>query len=354
MTLKHVGFVLCSSVKNPLPSTRIAVLNILPHLQDSGLHTHILFEAPQPTETPVLEGVAAQAIKTGCQVVVMQKVHGPNAIALAKELAISGIRTVFAVCDLIDVSMVEATDATVIVTEYLKSLYPKLLQDRIYVVHDGIERPEIYKCDWGASKGTQAHPLRAVLVTSSRLTQLPVLDNLPAWLNLRIVGRYSHGFSEWRQIFWTLSEMKFKERMSYLRFLFDSRICCVPWSPEGVYREMIESCIGMIPIDKKVSNLDVIPTWKIKSENRLTMMMSMALPVIATPIPSYEGIINHGINGYFANSARDWKKYLLALRDPEHRKEMGQAARDSVSERFSTYNQSNKLIHVLKKVYINQ
>lgn len=349
MTGKRVGFVLCSSAAAPIPSTRIAVLNMLPFLSAAGLIPSLIFEPLYPDETPDLADVAERAFESGCDVVVLQKVHGPSAIALAHRLREAGIRTVYAVCDLVDPLMAEATDATITISHYLKSLYPRSLQDRIHVVHDGIERPNLSKDNWGTHAGSVQHPLRAVLVTSAALDRLPVAHALPSWLAVRIVGRYARGFQRLRELQWTMAEKSPGDRIGFLKFLCDFRTKCISWDPNGVYDEMLQADIGIIPIDTTTPSLaaGTDPAWKLKSENRLTMKMSMALPVIATPIPSYEAVIEHGVNGFLARSARDWTTCLQALRDPDLRREIGLAARKSVAHRFSMAEQARKLMRVL-------
>lgn len=312
----------------------------------------MLFEPPEPSEIPDLTGVAERAIAADCDVVVLQKVRGPSAEALARQLAIAGIRTVYSVCDLVDVPMVEYTDATAIVTEYLKSLYPPEFQSRMHVVHDGIERPTIKKNEWSNNTGTRLNPLKAVLVTSASLDRLPVIGQPPPWLGIRIVGRYARGLHRWQEIRWTLARQASEDRLSYLRFLANRRIECRPWDQDGVYNEMMQADLAVIPIDRPTVRQDLTapPSWKLKSENRLTMKMSMGLPVIATPIPSYEPVIEHGVNGFFASSRRDWEKYLTALREPERRREMGLAACHSVTSNYSMEKQAIKLIQLLREV----
>lgn len=353
MTVTRVGFALCSSEAHPIPSTRVAVINMLPFLRAAGLQPSILFAPPSPDELPELTGVASKAVQAGCQVVVLQKVRGPSAVALVNELASSGIRTVYAACDWVDLAMVEATNATVVVTEHLRSLCPSTLISRVNVVHDGIERPEVSKTDWGTAIQAGAdRALRAVLVTSVSLDKLPVLGKPPAGVHVRIVGAYSGGLRRWREIRWTLATLPPSKRLNYLQFLANQNIECKPWHPDGVYREMMQADIGIIPIDTPPAEFGaaVRPAWELKSENRLTMKMSMGLPVIATPIPSYEPVIAHGVNGFFARSAQDWKTCLAELRDPDRRREMGLAARASVAKSFSMQEQARKLIGVLQKV----
>ena len=345
----RVGFVLCSPAGTPIPSTRIAVLNMLPALKRAGFESSIVFEPPTPTETPQLQGSAERVLGAGCDVVVFQKVRGSDAVSRARRLAQAGVPTVYAVCDLIDVAMVEATTATVTVTEHLRSRFPVELQPRIHVVHDGIERPEAAKADWGIGRGSRSARLSAVLVTSAELDHLPVIGSPPRWLKVRIVGRYASGRRRWSETRWKLAGQSTRERLEHLRFLLDFGIVCVPWEAESVYREMHDADIGIIPIDTHAapSGGAVPPAWQLKSENRLTMKMSMGLPVVTTPIPSYEAVIDQGVNGFFASSSRDWSACLNALRDPARRREMGAAARLSVARRYSMDEQAAKLVRVL-------
>src|SRR5262249_61815948 len=65
------------------------------------------------------------------------------------------------------------------------------------------------------------------------------------------------------------------------------------------------------------------------------MLMGAGLPVIASPIPAYRTVIEQGRNGYLAESSEDWAAALGALRDPEARLAMGEAARRSAWNRFA-------------------
>ncbi len=340
-----VGFVLCSNTLNAIPSTRIAVLNMLPFLESAGWKTSIIFEPEEANEAPNLSGVLERVVSENCNVVILQKVSGQSAVALVKGLSEFGIRSIFVICDRVDVKMASVADATVVISDYLKSLYPPELQSRIYVVHDGIENPECFKTDWGCHND----PLRSVLVTSHDLDSLPIIDFPPKWMRVCIVGRYQFGWQRLREIYWKLREKCHSDRLSYARFLMNRNITCVPWSPDTVWREMISADIGVIPIlnSADVESGGLPPDWKRKSENRLTMKMSAGLPVVATPIPSYEAVINHGQNGLFASSAADWFRCLEKLRDPGLRREMGIAARLSVTNSYSKEEQAAKLIKVL-------
>jgi glycosyltransferase involved in cell wall biosynthesis len=331
-------------------------MNMLPRLAEAGFNARIVFDPVIGTETPDLTGVFERICEGGFKVIVFQKIHGQAVERLALRLSNVGIKTVYLVCDIVDPGMAASTDATIVVTDYLKSLYPVYLQHKIHTVHDGIENPEIMKDQWWGDRGTTGRRLRAVLVTSSNLDALPVIQSPPDWLDVEIIGRYpaksnyAHRFREAR---WQLaSQPGNAARWKYLKFLANPRIHRRAWDPVGVYERMLAADIGIIPIDTTPNHTDALtaPGWKVKSENRLTMMMSIGLPVVATPIPSYEPVIQQGVNGFLARTSEEFSAALETLRDPQLRHDMGLRARESVLHRYSMEQQASKLAAVLKKL----
>jgi len=353
-----VGFVLLSPSSNPIPSTRIAVLNMFPYLRSGGFDPHIVFEPGEASSRPDVSGLAPRLIGEGFQVIVFQKVGGPSVEALAEQLRAAGIRTVFCVCDLIDPDMAAATDATVVISDFLKSLYPPALQHKIHIVHDGIEHPERFRAHASRRRGSLTDPLRAVLVTSVNYNHLPQIVKPPRWLHVTIVGRYVPPDAVVKYARQMRLELQhaytMRELTAYLRFLADWRIRCVAWSPVSVYRHMLDADVGIIPIAavESASDGETIPSWKVKSENRLSMKMSLGLPVVATPIPSYEPLIRQGENGFFARTRGEWIEHLDTLRDPAVRERIGQAARASVLQRYSMEEQGRLLANVLRSLVV--
>lgn len=333
------------------------MLNMFPLLPAYGIEPCIIFDPIRPSETPDLTGLVEDIVHADIDLVVLQKVRGPSAEALALQLRESRIKTVFLVCDLVDAAMAENTDATVVVTQFLKSLYPAHLQRKIAVVHDGIEQPALLAARENKSRGTSRRPLKAVLVTSAHMVNLPALSKIPPWLHVTIVGRYDHGIrAKLRQTRWDLAASHgIESKLRLTRFLANQKISCVPWDPVGVYTEMRNSDIGIIPIDTYEPALDAEsqPSWKVKSENRLTMKMSLGLPVVATPIPSYEPVISQGVNGFLARDAGEWETMLEALRDPALRRKIGDAARHHAMENYSMERQAALLAAVFLALFEN-
>ncbi|MES2316911.1 MAG: glycosyltransferase [Pseudomonadota bacterium] len=349
-----VGFVLLSNSRKPIPSTRIASLNMFPFLRAAHFEPHIVFEPEHGNERPDVSGLAPRIVAEGFKIVVFQKVHGPTVEALARKLSEAGVRTVFCVCDVIDVPMAQATDATVVVTEFLKSLYPAALQAKIHVVHDGIEHPDMHRLAASTRTGSLARPLRAVLVTSAQLDRLPQIISPPSWLSVTVVGRYaSTPVQRLREARWTLLEGRGKsERLDRLAFMAHWRIRCAAWDAARVYKHMLDADVGIIPVDAVLPDVQgaAAPSWMVKSENRLSMKMCLGLPVVATPIPSYLPLVSQGSNGFLAGTRKQWMEYLNALRDPALRQRVGANARQSVLQRYSMQEQARLLIAVFESL----
>ena len=353
-----IGLILLSARHNPLPSTRIAVLNMLPHLAKAGIETEVIYEPDSAADTPSLpETLCEKILATGCDLVLFQRVRGPSAVQLVRRLSAQGVKTAYMLCDLIDVEMAEATDGTLAVTEFLRSLHPANLREKVYVVHDGIERPDVVKSEPSSSRGTRQRPLRAVLVSSASLDALPILGYPPEWLQVTIVGRYARRLrllDRFNGARWTLAEKATSaERRAYLRFLLHPRIRRVAWDASDVYRHLLQADIGIIPVDATGSWRTVVPGvpgWMSKSENRLSLMMSVGLPVIATPIPAYEAVIDQGRNGFLARNLEEWMGALEVLRDPAARGRIGNAARATVHQRFSMERQAELLVAALHSI----
>lgn len=348
-----LGFVLLSNRRAPQPSTRISVLNVLPALPAHGVSPEILFEPPDGCETPDVDGVADVAIANGFDAVYFQKVCGPSVWACMDRLRAGGVRTIFGVCDWVDVETAGRADMVIVPTEFLKTLYPASLQSRIAVVHDGIEHPELVKMSVSANTGVRSRPLQAAIVTSQALMRLPELNLPPRGVEVSVIGAYMAPSARlarlkwnWWRI-WALSGLIAKLKM--LQFLVHPRIRTLRWDPTNVYTQLLAADIGCIPIDRSPSHAPEAPApqWQVKSENRLTLLMALGLPVVATPIPAYEAIVESGRNGYLVETRRDWLDAFRRLRDPAHRREVGAAARADVVDRFSRPAQVTRLVAAL-------
>jgi len=354
--MSKIAFALLSNSRNPIPSTRIACLNLFPYLEQAGYRPEVVFEPVQPNETPQVDGLVEKVLDGGYETVVFQKIHGPSILETIKRLRHGGVRTIYSVCDLVDNEMAGAVDATIAVTDYLRQLYDPALHARIHVVHDGIERPSLFKAPSRGMDRSGPRSLVAGLVTSHESYAVPILGVLPGPWRANIIGRFPTFNPWWRRLRrarWARPRPDSLWRaLQVFRAAVHPGVRHIPWEREAVHSCLLACDIGIIPIDTSDSRAEQAqqPGWKLKSENRLTLKMAVGLPVIATPIPSYEAVIRHGENGFVARSKGDWLNCLRRLQDPELRMNVGARARESVVPRYSVEVQAQAFIDVLESI----
>lgn len=353
-----IGFILLSNERSPQPSTRIAALNMFPHLRQAGWQPIIAWQPETACERPDLSHLDPATL-AACDVVVFQKVHGPSVAALARALGGLGVRTVYSVCDLVQTDMAEACDLTLVISDFLKKLYPPALQARIRVVHDGIENSALCKSGWGEHRGSRRRPLRAVLVTSTAQCALPHIGSPPPWLRVDIVGRYAPAQRPLARLRADLrllrSQRDWKTRWQTLRFMLHPRIRRIAWSPQRVEQVLLDADIGILPIDTTATAPQGMPppAWQVKSANRLTLLMSAGLPVISSLVPSYGEVLRDGINGCLAHDRASWLSGLQQLRDPALRRRLGRQGRQDALRGYSREAQAHHLLAALAELSLH-
>jgi hypothetical protein len=347
-----LGLILASNASLPQPSTRIAVLNMLPFLRAGGWQCDIVFQ-PAPladSECPDLSALSLEALRS-YDVILFQKVAGPSAVALAQQLGAAGVRTIYCVCDRIGTEMAAACDRTVVISSFLRSLYPEHLQPRIEVVCDGLEDTSVVCEGTRQRRGGVLLPLRAVLVTSSALSSLPQIGLPPPWLAVDVVGRYPDSTQRLERlkqaVRLVLNCRGWRARLRAAAFLCHPRVRRLRWSPATVALALQRADFAILPIDTAAGNGRGIPDWQLKSANRLTLKMGAGLAVLSTPIPAYEEVLEHGINGLFARDAQEWRQGLQQLRDPALRRRLGAAGRERALRDFAPDVQARALLRVL-------
>jgi glycosyltransferase involved in cell wall biosynthesis len=106
----------------------------------------------------------------------------------------------------------------------------------------------------------------------------------------------------------------------------EDRAFYAPWvqvnqDPEGYYSGLGYD-IGLAPI---------WPTTFSDSKSGLRAIEHGArgIPTIASDVPAYRAVIEHGVNGFLVRHEHEWLKYMSELAaDSELRLKMGEAARD--------------------------
>lgn len=87
--------------------------------------------------------------------------------------------------------------------------------------------------------------------------------------------------------------------------------------------------IGIMPLQDA-------PFERGKCGYKLIQYMACGLPVVASPVGVNRQIVEHGVNGFLADTLDEWERALrVLLNDPALRHSMGQAGRRKVEQQYS-------------------
>lgn len=118
---------------------------------------------------------------------------------------------------------------------------------------------------------------------------------------------------------------------------------CVPWT-EATEVACIAACqVGVMPLQDSA--------WERgKCGYKLIQYMACSLPVVASPIGVNTEIVQHGVNGYLANTTAEWVDALEALlTDSTLRSRMGKAGRQAVEDKYCIQKTGPKMAELLKE-----
>lgn len=100
------------------------------------------------------------------------------------------------------------------------------------------------------------------------------------------------------------------------------------WSEATEVTSIQRFDVGIMPLDDG-------PFERGKCGYKLVQYMAAGLPVVASPIGVNTTLVEHGVNGFLANSLSEWESALRTLAaDPVLRYQMGQAGRTKVKREY--------------------
>ena len=116
------------------------------------------------------------------------------------------------------------------------------------------------------------------------------------------------------------------------------------WGLESELRELHGFDIGIMPMPDT--------DWtRGKCGFKALFYMSVGLPSVCSPVGVTTDILQDGANGFLATTTEEWVERLSRLvEDAELRRELGQAGRRTVEEKYSLETQAPRLLTVLERV----
>jgi glycosyltransferase involved in cell wall biosynthesis len=110
----------------------------------------------------------------------------------------------------------------------------------------------------------------------------------------------------------------------------------ISWNIETEIADLLNFDIGIMPLPDD--------EWaKGKCGFKLLQYMALKIPSVASPVGVNSTIIDHGINGFLAESPDDWLKYMICLiNDKDLRKKIGKSGRKKVIDYYSVLSNSTR------------
>jgi glycosyltransferase involved in cell wall biosynthesis len=116
----------------------------------------------------------------------------------------------------------------------------------------------------------------------------------------------------------------------------------LPWTEESEIARIAAFDVGIMPLHDT-------PWERGKCAYKLLQVMAAGKPVIASPVGANRQVVQHGVNGFLADTPEEWADALRRLAaDPELRRRMGAAARDTVETQYSTAVVTPQLAAILR------
>ncbi len=118
----------------------------------------------------------------------------------------------------------------------------------------------------------------------------------------------------------------------------------IDWDEQTEVEEISKFDVGIMPLVDG-------PFERGKCGLKLIQYLSCGIPVIGSPVGVNNQIIQHGINGFKADTVKDWTKYLRIMKeDSDLRKKMGIEGRKFIVLNYSLKHNSSKLISLFESI----
>lgn len=232
-----------------------------------------------------------------------------------------------------------------LVRRFLSGKHPALMRGAALVVAGNA-----YLADYAK----QAGALRVELVpTVIDLDRYPVAglkpnnaDNSPpciGWIGQRVTASF---LLPYKSLF---ARMSASGRARFVAVGIDSKSLGLPmesiaWSEQTEVQSIASFDIGIMPL------LDE-PFARGKCGYKLIQYMACGLPVVASPVGVNCQLVEHGMNGFLAETPEQWEDALnTLLADADLRQRMGQAGRKKVEAQFCIQATAPKLATMLKQI----
>lgn len=130
-----------------------------------------------------------------------------------------------------------------------------------------------------------------------------------------------------------------------LKAFSEGALDCVPWTEDSEVRAIQSLDIGVMPLTDT-------PWARGKCGYKLIQYMACGLPVVASPVGVNKEIVEHGVNGFLAETDAEWRTAIeMLLSNNDLRRRMGSAGRKKVEENYSLQVWGPRVAQMLRNVH---
>ena len=164
------------------------------------------------------------------------------------------------------------------------------------------------------------------------------------WIGSPSTAPYLKGISKSLSILAESQDMRFVVIGGKAPFIKNVDVIELPWNEDTEVNEINNFDIGIMPLPDS-------PWERGKCGFKLIQYMACGLPVIASPVGVNSEIVEHGVNGFLAETQEEWEAALSTLiADSDLRQQMGKAGREKVEREYSLQVTGPKLVALLKSI----
>ncbi|MEM9896465.1 MAG: glycosyltransferase family 4 protein, partial [Bacteroidota bacterium] len=118
----------------------------------------------------------------------------------------------------------------------------------------------------------------------------------------------------------------------------------IPWNAETEVEDLMELDIGIMPLPDN-------PWTRGKCAMKGLQYMALGIPTVMSPVGINIDLIKDGENGFLAGSSEEWiRKLSLLLKDPDLRKKVGAAGKNTVKGDFSRDANKDKWLNAFRSL----
>ncbi len=115
------------------------------------------------------------------------------------------------------------------------------------------------------------------------------------------------------------------------------------WSPETEVHDLADIDIGIMPLPDN-------PWSRGKCGLKALQYMALGIPPVISPVGVNTEIVNHGVNGFLAESEDEWVDRLSHLSEyPDLRSVLGRTARQTVEDRYSAHVAAPRVLETFER-----